>query len=72
MNLDPVAVELDLVKPALATRDLLDRRRQCRLYEARIERLRADGRRFLSLERHGLTPTARLTKTDTVDLKLRQ
>ena len=53
VHLDAVAVELDLVEPAFAAGHLLDRRRQCWLDEARVERLGADGWRLFALEGHG-------------------
>ena len=52
VDLDPVAVELDFVNPALSGRHLLDRGRQGRLDEAGKRRLDADGRRFSTLKRH--------------------
>ena len=52
MDLDPVAVELDFVNPALAGRHLLDRGRQGRFDEAGEGRLDADRRRFSTLKRH--------------------
>ena len=55
MDLDPVAVELDLVDPAVAGRHLLDRCRQRGFDEAGKGGLDADRRRFLTLERHGYT-----------------
>ena len=51
MDLDPVAVELDLVNPALAGRHLLDRCRQRGFDEAGKRRLDADRRWLLALER---------------------
>ena len=55
MDLDAVAVELDLVDPARAGRHLLDRRCQRRLDEAREGRFDADRRRLLALEGHNQT-----------------
>jgi hypothetical protein len=52
VDLDPVAVELDLVDPAFAAWDALDRGRERRFNEARIIRLGADRRRLLTLESH--------------------
>ena len=52
MNLHPVAVELDLMEPAVAGRHLPDGCRQRRFDEAGEIRLDADGRRFLALKSH--------------------
>ena len=52
VDLDPVAVELDLMNPALAGRHLLDRGRQRGLDESGKGRLHADRRRLFALERH--------------------
>jgi hypothetical protein len=56
VDLHPVAVEFDLVKPAVAAGDLLGRRGEGGLDEAGVGRLDADGSRFLTLERHSKTP----------------
>ena len=53
VHLDAVTIELDLVQPAFTTGNLLDRACQGWLDEAGIKRLGIDGRRLLSLERHG-------------------
>jgi hypothetical protein len=55
MDLDPVAVEPDLVNPARPGRHLLDRCRQRRFDEIGHPRLDPDHRRFLALERHRQT-----------------
>jgi hypothetical protein len=51
MDLDAVAVELNLVNPAVAGRHLADRRRQGRLDETREGRLDADRRGLFTLKR---------------------
>src|SRR4029077_10272308 len=55
MNLNAVAVELDLVDPPGVGWDPIDRRRQLRFDEPRIRRLDADRRGLFALERHTLT-----------------
>jgi hypothetical protein len=52
MDLDPVAVELDLVNPAVSGRHLSDRGREGRLDEATLWRLDPDGLGLLTLKRH--------------------
>ena len=61
VELNAVAVELDLVKPALAGRDLLGSRCESRLDEAGERGLGADGRWFLTLNarRDSIIRTAR-------------
>lgn len=62
MELDAIAIELDLMDPAVAGRHLLDRRRQRGLDETGEGRLRADHRRFFALKRHA--QRLRLNKLD--------
>jgi hypothetical protein len=54
VNVDAVAIELDLVDPPIAARSFLDRGCQRRLNETGEGRLDADRHGFLALERHGL------------------
>jgi hypothetical protein len=56
VDLNTIAVEFDLLNPALAGRHLLDRRCQLRFDEARAGSLDADRGRFSSLERHKQNP----------------
>ena len=56
MDLHPVAVELDLVEPALAARDFFDRCRQRWFGETGVRRFDADRLRVFTLERHDKTP----------------
>ena len=58
VDLNAVAIELDLVQPAVAAGHLLDRRCQCRLDKARVEGLGADHRRLFALGRAQLTPAS--------------
>jgi hypothetical protein len=57
VNLDAVAVEFDLMDPAIAGRHFLDRRRQCRFDESGEGRFHADCRWLLTLKRHGTNST---------------
>ena len=56
VNLDPVAVELDLMDPALSGQHLCDRGSQRQLDESGQRRLDADRLGLPTLKRHRLTP----------------
>jgi hypothetical protein len=57
VNLARVAVEFDLVDPAIAGRHFLDRRRQCGFDESGEGRFHANCRRLLTLKRHATNST---------------
>jgi hypothetical protein len=57
VELDAIAVELDLVDPAIAARHSVDRTRQRRLDESGEGRLHANRRRLLALKRHAANST---------------
>jgi hypothetical protein len=57
VDLDPVAVELDLVDPTLAARCLFDRGRQRRFDQTGVGRLDAYCRRSFALKCHSSRPS---------------
>jgi hypothetical protein len=65
VQLDPVAVELDLVDPAIARWHFLDRCCQRGLDESGEGRLHADRRRLLALKRHKKLHALKLIQTGT-------
>jgi hypothetical protein len=52
VKLKAIAIELNLMNPGVAGRDLFNRSRQCRFNETRDRRLDADSRWLFALERH--------------------